>query len=507
MSHAQTSTAPIVLSHILISFSNGLKDIKVEHQLQEDPLLSTSGNFHVFNVALRTEIASTEPSSPTASSLGHLLGNCDLTFSPGTTKAISLDLIPKDAGIVRVSSITSTIKTDSFTLDHVVSEAVYMRQEDIWLGSTKGTSRRAAGNEGSNEIRIHPKPPKVHIELSALRKEYLTDESVRMDIEITNEEDDDAEVTLEARFLGQADLVPVWTWITDEASPSSSEDPLSNGRSTPLSTIILGRILQSARHRVQATFTAKALPTEAVLEVKALYHILREPDTPISKVIIHDVIFERPFEANFDFQPCVDTKPWPSYFYPNDVGDDEDFMGGLRQVWHSNARLTSFATEPLIIENVTMEVLSTHEGATCEISNLSTTPSSETTTITPNDLHETHFQIIAQKADLDDRRPATIQSQSQVRWRRKNTDAPAATATTILSTPDLLIPFGEPRVLASAGAPHPDTQPIIIPLSYTLENPSTHVLNFDLSMETSEDFAFSGPKTTTVTLVPVSRKT
>ena len=514
-SHAQASTSPLTLSHILISFDSSLQDVKVEHQAKEDSPSSSSAGPDVYDVVLATGSTTSDPSSPTSSYSKCLIGTCDLTFGPGTAKAISFNLVAKDAGVIRVASITSTVETNSFTLEHVVSEAESMHQADFWLASIGRPSRRDAGNKGLNEIRIHPKPPKVQIGLPTLRKDYLTDENVRLDVEIINEEDDDVEVTVEARFLGQADLVPVWTWTTDEAPSSPSEDPLNDKQGRPTSELVLGRIIQSASHQAKATFTGKSLPTEAVLEIKALYHVVREPHTPISKVLIQEVIFERPFEANLDFQPCVDTKPWPSYFHPDDLNGDDGSAQGLRQIWHSNTKLASFATEPLIIEDVALRLVDIHESAICNISSDSSAPTSSAITLAPQDFHETKFQITAQKLDLDDRRSTTVRFQLQIRWRRNHADAPSTTTT--LPAPDLLIPFGEPRVLASAGPPRraaaaddnddDDNTSIIIPITYTLENPSTHVLHFTLTMETSDDFAFSGPKTTTVNLVPVTRTT
>jgi len=45
----------------------------------------------------------------------------------------------------------------------------------------------------------------------------------------------------------------------------------------------------------------------------------------------------------------------------------------------------------------------------------------------------------------------------------------------------------------------------LIHLDYALENPTFHFLTFDLTMEASEDFAFSGPKFCAVNLLPLSR--
>ncbi|KAL8736169.1 MAG: hypothetical protein Q9166_000324 [cf. Caloplaca sp. 2 TL-2023] len=505
-SHAQRSTAPIVFSRILISFDSGLKLIRIEHHPEGDPTLSKSGHIHLYEVTLSTEDTTTDSSSPASSSpQKSLRGTCDLSFSPGIAKAISFNVIPRESGTVRVASITSTIEEESFDLDHILSGADYMRQYDYWLKSPEGISQRPAGNKGLNEIRIHPKPPKMQINLPALRKEYLTDESVHLEVEITNEEEEDAEITLEARFLGQADAVPTLTWITDEKLPTSSEDPLSENDNgdKPLSTINLGKIPRSGSREASITFTAKSFPTEAVLEIRALYNLLKEPDTPISKVLIHEVIFDRPFEANYDFQPCVDTRPWPSYFHSHEGGDDDGPAQGLRQLWHSNARLASFASEPLAIEHIALQVLDIHDGAICTISNIFPIPASDAI-IAPNDFHEKQFKIDAHKIDLDDRRSTVIQFQLQVRWRRNQSGA--TTATTTIPAPDLIIPFGEPRVLASAGPAQGD-ETTAIPLEYTIENPSTHVLNFHISMETSDHFAFSGPKSTTMNLMPVSRRT
>jgi hypothetical protein len=65
--------------------------------------------------------------------------------------------------------------------------------------------------------------------------------------------------------------------------------------------------------------------------------------------------------------------------------------------------------------------------------------------------------------------------------------------------------MGEPRVLATATPSN--TLAGFIHLDYTIENPSMHFLTFNLTMEASDQFAFSGPKTTAVQLVPFSRHT
>ncbi len=73
--------------------------------------------------------------------------------------------------------------------------------------------------------------------------------------------------------------------------------------------------------------------------------------------------------------------------------------------------------------------------------------------------------------------------------------------------------YTEPRVVASvryhaAATPSAtkDLGGFLVHLDVTIENPSSHFLTFGLSMEPSDEFAFSGAKQTTLHVLPVSRR-
>ncbi|KAI4255717.1 MAG: hypothetical protein LQ352_002434 [Teloschistes flavicans] len=515
-SNAQESTAPLTVSQILISFDGGLKDVCIAHKSESEPQWSQD-DMQAYDIALITADRLTDSSlSLSANSPDGTHGVCDLTFRPGKRKVISFQMVPRNSGIVRVTTITLKVQAKPWVLDFTVSEADFLRQADFLVRSREGIGRKPAGSNGSKEIRIHPKPPKLQIRLPALRKEYLTDETATLDMEIVNEEDGDAEVRFEARFLGQAEAVPIWSWNAEDAPSSSSEDSEPKHMK---SEIRLGRIEKARSRKVQGTFTARSLPAEAILEIKSLYTLLSEPDTPLSKVSIHDIIFDRPFEATYDFQPRVDPEPWPSYFSVNDEeehGEGSSLPFGLRQLWCCTARLASFASAPLLIEHIDLEATNTPDGAICSVSKHAIP---QTLAVAPNSSQKIGFQITVQKFDLDDRRSTTVSFLLRIRWRREQSDS-APAATTTIQCPNLTVPFGEPRVLASIAASptqkaipealstEPDDESNrIIPITYIIENPSTHVLNFAVSMDTSDDFAFSGPKTTSVTLVPMGRET
>lgn len=485
----------------MISFDGGLKTVRIHHEDDTEPTQLTPDNFCLYDISLHSNPQNLEVASPEVAGQDYLFGTSELRFSPGDAKIFSFNLIPRDSSTVRVASITSVIRSQSFDFEYIVSGAKCMSREDHLLQITGGIGRRRANSNEVEGIRIHPKPPKVEIDIPQLQKEYSTDETVRLGLEIRNEEDEDVEVTLEARFLGQANTVPTWMWITDQKDEATPKGPLDDPKEKSVPNYNLGYIERSGSRKLDATFTAKAIATEAVLEIKAIYNILSEPETPISKVLVHEIIFDRPFEANYDCRPCVDHEPLPNYFKITEDHTPNQSAHGLRQLWNTTARLASFAAEPIVIQDMTLEPNSVRGGAICRVE--PGTPSDQQTQpiLAPNDFHEGRFDVIAQKIDLDDRLSTIIELQLKVRWRRNQSDA--SLTTTILTVPDLIIPFGEPRVLATTNSQEGES--VFIPTEYTIENPSTHVLNFDVSMETSDDFAFSGPKMTSVQLAPVSR--
>ena len=115
------------------------------------------------------------------------------------------------------------------------------------------------------------------------------------------------------------------------------------------------------------------------------------------------------------------------------------------------------------------------------------------------------FELLTQKHTLDDRRPTTVESTLVITWTYHQDSEPV---TTRLRVPRLTLPVSEPRVLCTLV----DTPPAKseddqwdATLHYHIENPSTHFLTFALSMEATEEFAFSGPKYRTLSLAPLSR--
>ena len=513
-SQAHKTSPPIIISHVEVVFEGGLKSFRVEHDTTNAPETSLgAGQIQVQHVELKR--GSLRPSSIASSPLVaqglSMFGTANLALAPGTTEALSFDHVPRDAGEVEVASITLYVKEDDFGMEYVVTEDEQMHQATFWIQHDSGVSPKRLKSGRSNMIKILPKPPKLRIELRDIMPAYFSDEDISIELLVTNEEDDETDVTLDARLLGPADSLPKMAWTLDEETrgslvESDIDDPLERANSL-LPSRRLGKMQRSEKRKLVIRIQANSEPAEYLLEVEANYSLLSDPETPVSKVSSVNIIIVRAFEANYNFLPLFCSETWPSYFDGSHLneGFDSSEIGkqtpsGLVQQWSLTSRLISLAEMPLIIDSLEPRVLEVHEGAVCKIS-FAAKNTPEGPLILPHDQQERNHVMEVQKFDLEDRRATFLDLQLEVRWHRDGSLAPSTI--THIAIPELVIPFGEPRVLASAR--NGELPSGVIHFDYIIENPSMYTLTFTLSMETSEEFAFSGVKNVSVQLVPLSR--
>ena len=515
-SNAHKGSAPITLSQVKVAFDGGLKDVHIQHNVEEAPeATSSDGSVHLYNVSLQRGSKHNEglaPSTPVSlHDFQSLIGSSNLSFQAGATKALSFVNWPHIAGTIEATSITLYVKEELFELDVIISDGQQLGQDILWVRHAAGLTKKKRGMERSKIIKILPKPPKMRIEMLNLVKPYLTDEIVSLDIQLTNEEEEEADVNLEIVLHDQSETALGLNWTLDGEQLENSKNIAQNGIDQSLSNVplatSLGKLspLEVQTHKISLQAVLHA--AQYGLEVKARYHLLSDPETPISKTLITSVVFIRPFEANYDFLPRVLPGPWPNYFdidgeikFHNNGANEDPKAAGLSQRWLLTARIASFAAEPMRLEGIELRVLDISDRTVCTI-NSTTVGDESTTLISPDELQGRQFELEVYKVDLEDRRSTVLGLQLEVRWRREGSGTPITT--TIVAVPDLVISFGEPRILASAHKGHGSDG--LIHLNYMIENPSTHVLTFKLNMEPSDDFAFSGAKDGLVQLVPLSR--
>ncbi|KAJ5345852.1 hypothetical protein N7452_003856 [Penicillium brevicompactum] len=501
-SSAQINSAPIRLCEVKLVFEGCLRPVKLQSDHSEEADIATS--CCISTIPLR------EPSSPVDGTLtsptgrlATLVGIADLTLGPSQTKVFNLTCIPREAGEAQVASITLLIEEEQFDLGYAITEPD-QRESFWWQESQKGITRRRIGKDrDTGKCKVMPKPPKIRLTTPNLKETYYNNERVTLKIGIHNEEDEAAEVTTEIRLFGPEPTAQIhWP-------DSDSTEGIDSGASTPTEgpshflKRSVGVMERSSEKTLEIVLTDTEESTDFTLEVSAVYHLVSDTQTPIMKNIAVELAFVRPFEANYEFLPAIHPQPWPNFFAVDDALLEGSTPGGLFQKWSLNSKVVSFALEPLIVDKMSLVLLEANGGAICNVGPEELI-SPQTALLSPEELRESNFCIDVQKSVLGDRRPTALSSVLEIQWHRQS-DSIENTTTSILEIPRFVVPMGEPRVLASATPS--TTMAGLIHMEYVIENSSTHFLTFNLVMEASEHFAFSGPKTTAVQVMPLSRHT
>lgn len=517
-SRAHKLSAPIILKYINLIFQGSLQSIRLGCDSERIPESSKDdGLLQLYNVPLKPSISSDDLLS-LSTSIGHssqlLNGESNLSFAPGVTKAFCFEIMPREPGDIEIVSATMCIEGDDFEFEVESTSSDHLRQNTMWMRSGVGFSKKAV-NHNSLATKILPRPPKIRIHIDNLRKSYFTNEFVEFGVRITNNEEVEANVILQGHLLGQSQDLPSLQWTLHDDIRNGSEHGINDERLMEYqgkpSTISLGLLYPGEIKSATMSFQAASEAADYVLKFDVLYHLLMDAETLITNTFETEVVFEKPFEASYTVSPRFHPSPWPSYFSTDDYDDDGSsetsfkdatIARGLRQNWSLTAKISSLVTEAINIDDVSLQFLECLNDTHCKISQPTNTSQGQNGS-TPDNIKRWRFDLELQKSSLDDSRPAKLNFLLEIQWRRQGTQKAPGVAH--IAVPELVLPFGEPRVLASANPLQGWSASIC--LQYTIENPSTYALTFNLSMETSDEFAFSGPKTTSVQLVPLSRHT
>ncbi|KAM5436530.1 hypothetical protein MferCBS31731_005808 [Microsporum ferrugineum] len=526
-SDSRRTSAPIYLSEVKITFDGCLPPIRIladnDAEASEAP--------HTLSSVVLGDAVSVPSDDQTPKACTEMRGNANLSLFAGQTSAVTLTLVPREAGHVRVASITLVVADDKFGLTYTNTNSSYPQPR--WWTKSKGgaIARRIGKDRDPSYCHILPKPPKVLISVPGLRDMYYSGERAGLNIRLDNNEDAAATIVVEVKLSGRSESLAAISWLDGVDSDEQSEGMSASqttGATTGITTQTIRRKVAEigpGEHTVLPAVIIEAPhPMQYDLEISAFYHLNSDPETPISKMISLDLPFIQPFEANYKFLPRLHPTPWPDFFHIDESKDSEEWdrqRTNMQQRWLVNSTLVSFAREALLIEDVALRVLSEVAGKVCSItSDESKQP--EERSIGPEEPLSTDFIVDIERLAIDDRQSAALTFELDIKWRRgiseqdvsiadapdplpPNVSLPLETATTSLAIPRFVIPMSEPRALASLGAA--TGLPGLIQINYTLENPSMHFLTFSLTMEASDQFAFSGPKSLAVQLVPLSRHT
>ncbi|KAI0120535.1 Gryzun, putative trafficking through golgi-domain-containing protein [Hypoxylon sp. NC0597] len=513
-SNAFPDAAPVILGAIEIEFEGSLRTIHLKHQTTNSQKPNSS-RLRVTKVTLveaeTNDDADSDDASQNSSQTTTVIleGLDDLTLLSGQTRVFEMDIPLREPGEANASSIQVSVAPKSFIFNYTMN---IRETNSVGLWYSQSSTRKRITRTNPHKIKVLPRPPKMEVKLINMLEQYYASEIIRLELEILNEEDADAHTKLDVALYGQN--VPSYRVQVGDGGERSST---AGDEESRLDGIPVGTIPSSKSVKTAITINPVNGPTVFDLMVKARYHLVSDPGTPIIQQETYHLNIVNPFEASYDLFPRLHSE-WPNYFNPEDIQDSSEGEEiarrprGLAQKWALATRYASFAHEDLAILDLDVNILSTQGGVICKTSKGQTTAGDDAV-ISPKTIEEAQFELIAQKLDLDDRSPATADLAFIIKWRRLTSSK--VVNTTTLPLPRFFVTTSEPRVLAgvsyysppdSSSSSSSDPEPQLLFLDITIENPSSHFLTFGLMMEPSDEFAFSGAKTTTLNVLPVARR-
>ncbi|WPG99226.1 Gryzun, putative trafficking through Golgi [Acrodontium crateriforme] len=412
---------------------------------------------------------------------GLLLVKADLTLFPQQTRIFNFNLNFKEAQTWRLEHIAVIVEVEKFKLEHILTEKSIRQADTIVEQRGNILERRFLPHADTTGLIVLQKPPKLQLVVHHLQKTHYTDEYVKFEVEFANGETEAIDLTANISAAGETeDSLPVPVrWASSEGSPELTLSDLSTSKS------------QSAA----ATLVAPAEPGTYLLHVDVNYTLASDPTTAVMKTLTVPVTFTIPFEAKFNLGPRLQPGEWPSFYSINASSSEQP--SGIKQRWRLESEVLSLATESLHVKKLDLTMDSKPTDAICElidsVSGEKSLSSQGTATM--------DFEFVVQRMSLDDRRPTALELSLEITWSRDTESKPVVT---IIPIPRLTLPSSEPRVLCTVVEDDASSSDVVV--QYSIENPSTHFLTFALTMDASEDFAFSGPKHRTLSLVPLSRR-
>ena len=491
-SNAFPASLPFVLSSVRVEFEGSVKPIILEHAAADE---TSSGRLRIEAMQLKEEFPpDSESDLPT-----ELRSNCDLTLRPGQTSVFEMTIPLREAGEATASSALLCYQNGDFNLEYNLK----FHETDRTVGwYAKGSSKARLARAGAETLQISPRPPKLQITMLGSLEQYYANEPIEMRVELLNAEEESATVKLDVHLFGKE--VPAFR------VKGGSQERAAEGAPEEVSILGLsvGKISSESSTNMTVLIDPVSGPTTFDVHLRASYHLESDATTPIMQMLTYQLNVVNAFEANYDLLPRLHSDPWPSLFDYESIRDeakDDDPPRGFAQKWCLKCHYASFANEDITITGMAMKVLSCVGGAQSSVVDEPEVPA-EGIDVAPKTMQEAQFGLVAHKVSLDDRQPVSLDLAFIIKWRRQGAASSVADNTTTMLVGKYLVLGTEPRVLASvfhgpAEASH------MMQLDITIENPSNHFLTFGLSMDPSDEFAFSGAKQTTLHLLPMSRRT
>lgn len=499
-SRAHLGTAPITIDRLQLDFVGSIRTLVLEHKHDLGHPSQEHRDTTIYSTQLEEKTEDEGDGQQTA-----LHGDVELTLKPGETRVFNLDIPLREPGEANAASARFFIHHETFDMEFVAGFREDTASEKWYLSAS---SKKHVSRANAHSIRVLPRPPKMEIKLLTGPEEFYTNEYIDLQFELVNAEEEKASTKLDVIIRGDEPPPRFTIQVAGsderrEASTSSDESSIQNES--------LGGIDASKSGLVMVRIDAHACSATFDITLQVTYHLESDHATSIIQTGTFPLVIVSPFEANYDLFPRLHPGPWPTLFNYEATGIEvgpEDATAvvprGISQAWCLITRYASFAITNLTVKGLDVRV-KTPPSARCHTTQKEKLPDSGRE-VTPKTIEETSFDLVAQRMSLDERGTVALDVSFIIKWSRLPSESlpDPPVNTTILAVPKLSIFGMEPRVLGSVSFIKTPLE--MIELTITIENASNHFLTFGLTMEPSEEFAFSGSKQTTMHVLPVSRR-
>ncbi|KAI1265359.1 Gryzun, putative trafficking through golgi-domain-containing protein [Xylariaceae sp. FL1019] len=507
-SDALPGAAPIPLQSVDVYFEGGIRTLHLNHDENSTAQTTVTDLVHV---PLREADIDVDDSFSNASDSDQhqpvstmLEGAHNLIISPGQTRVFEMDVPLREAGDALAVSVKVTIDAATFMLKYTMRLDKFI-PHSRWHRTS--SSARQFSRSDPRSIHILPRPPKMQVEAQKMLDQYYANEAIQLHLDIVNNEDSEASAKMEVFTSGS--VIP--KYAIQLAGGDLTSGPIT-----------IESIKPSEAAKAIINLEPIDAPAELDVTIKVSYHLVTDPSTPIVQEASFHLPVVAPFEYSYELQPRLHSE-WPSLFNTENIQDSSSHEDGtpsrprgLAQKWALVTRYASFAHEDVSVLDLDIQAVATQNGVSCAATK--TQPlAPHGQTLGPKTMQEAVFHLTAQKTSLDDRSPASADLAFIIKWRRASATPDTLNITT-LPLPRHFVTTAEPRVLASisySSSPPPSPDPNATPssqppqlifLDLMIENPSAHFLTFGITMDPSDEFAFSGAKIATLNVLPLARR-
>ncbi|TQS35849.1 hypothetical protein Golomagni_03718 [Golovinomyces magnicellulatus] len=490
-SNAISASAPVKISQIRISLEGNMKSIILKHTDLENSISNEDGSVSMRKLVL----CDTFENGQTV-----LTASTSLSFHPSRTTVFEFSNFLRESGLAKALSATYVMSTENFDLKYI-NNFHRNKMPGIWWNEDLTRKRMARGNASS--INILQKPPKLELKFKSQHIQYCINEAISLELVILNDEDFDTIVALEVRLLGEhAPQVTLEIISVDTNGSGVAED--SNDK-VELTGVYVGNILKAKNAHVNIIIPPIGFPGKYELLMKSNYRLVSEINNPMLKAVSTELQIINPFEAVYDFSPRIHPDPWPNLFnYEQESDDEEDQESrpqSIPQRWCLTARFSTTLNSHIFIEDIKTETISVNGEIRYQIFKVTEIPKNGLK-LSPGVPEQVKFEVTAQNPLFNNRATASLDKSLVISWRRNADNSPINH--TRLSIPRMYVSSSEPRVIGEITYDY--SSPFSVHLNFMIENLSQHFLSFGLSMESGENFVFSGIKQSVIQLLPLSRK-